>query len=250
MQNLYQIFYPYNKFDTKEKIELLKKYMYSETTKKIPRNMSVQISEPPPPKKDPILYIEKKNSMFWSIYISIFGYESFQYSEKQSTIEMSEKQKIIDFIKENPKILKTTGYKITNTLGQEILSDLMTMGENPILFIAYAVYYKINIVVFFVRDKQTKFYLEIVPETHEKVVYLFYDVKMKKYGVELNSDSQIEADFRDKLLSIENFQKPLKAISHYKMSDLQTMAMKLGVSIDEKKKKEELYTALIRETTI
>jgi hypothetical protein len=99
-----------------------------------------------------ILYPDKKNALFWCIYIYKYGHDEYRMipKSKQATTEIAENQKIINFIKENPKILKNTNKKITNAKIDEIQSDLM-LGKtsNLSLLPAYSMFYKISIIVFF-----------------------------------------------------------------------------------------------------
>ena len=46
-------------------------------------------------------------------------------------------------------------------------------------------------------------------------------------------------------LEIQNLEKPLKAISNYKMNDLLNFSNKIGLTISEKIKKNELYQQII-----
>ena len=47
-------------------------------------------------------------------------------------------------------------------------------------------------------------------------------------------------EYQNSLWNIENYNKPLKAISNYKLKDLQDIARKLKINI-EKKRKKDLY---------
>jgi len=228
--SLYQIFYPYNKFDTIEKINILKKYMYQGSViKDAEVSLVVPVVEDTKNNPLPIYYPEKQNSLFWCIYIFVYGEDEYQMIQpsKQSTIELSENQKIINFIRSNPKILKSTNHKITNLKMQEILSDLMIGKKNNLsLLLAYSVFHKLSIIIF-----HENLYLEILPQDHseDSRIYIQYDDKLKRYGIK--SIETIDNGWQETFFKIENYNKPLKAISNYKVGDLKEIANKIGVDI-------------------
>jgi hypothetical protein len=240
---LSQIFYPYNKFDSKEKLNELHSYIY--------RGLPLPIMDQSPPnvlttkKEEPIFYPKKQNSLFWCIYIFIHGYDEYQmiHNSRHSTVELSENQKIIDFLRSNPKIIKSTNHKTTNIKSQELLSDLMIGKKTNIsLLIPYAIFYKTSIVVSFCNKNVV---LEVIPEISEKQLIIYYD-KNKNYGIDLSTTDcgKIINHLRDKNIFIENYDKALKSISHYKTEDLREMAKKLGIEMPLKIKKNEMYSAL------
>jgi hypothetical protein len=255
--NVCQIFYPYNKFDTEEKMKELTQYMYRphsepivapeprETPEPTPAPTPTPRPAPTPKTVSPLFFPNKQNSMFWCLYIFVHGYDEFLtiQKSKQSTIELSENQKIIDSIRSNVSLLKTTNHKITNAKCQEILSDLMVGGNNNIsLLLAYSVFYKLSIVVF----TEGTLYLEMKPEDGSgKQIFMYYDSAEKKYGINLSeTDHETGCALKEKCLYVENANKPLKAVSHYKLGDLQKMATLLTIDTPPKQTKSELYVAL------
>jgi hypothetical protein len=261
---LYPIFYPYKKMDTKDKIMELKKYMFKpmqppsliiESISPLvqplvsasPSSSALPLA-PSPITKTTLYYPDKQNSLFWSIFIFIHGYDEYQTIQpsKHPTVVLTENQKIIESIKSNPKILKTTNHKITNAKTKEIMSDLMVgiNGNNLSLLLAYSVYYKISIVVFIGH-----LYFTVNPEgdgdqeegscNQSKTIYLFYDETKRRYGFDIAPPSTIDDYFL-----LENYNKALKAVSHYKLTDLCEIAQTLKIEYDPKLKKNELYSLL------
>ena len=78
-----------------------------------------------------------------------------------------------------------------------------------------------------IHDDEKKIHL-IIKQDREYTLY-YGDDKALKIKNALSS-----------MWIIENFKKPLKAISSYKIKELKKICIKLGLSI-EKKKKKELY---------
>ena len=246
--SLLQIFYPYKIFDTTEKINKLKPYMYQQETgkqqekqieKQIEKQQEKQIEKPEnPPKPEEALdyYPDQKSSLFWSIYVSIYGMNEYTTlaKNKYSTIELRENQKIIDFFKDQPKTLKSSSMKLTNTDVQDILSDLMVGTKNKVSVLpAYSIYYKRNIIVYY---KNENVYLEYTTELDHPFIYLCYDSKRNRFGIQFSF-------LRETAFRLESDKKALKPISSYKVKDLETIASQLKIETG-KHKKPELYSLL------
>jgi hypothetical protein len=72
--------------------------------------------------KSDIYYPEKKDTLFWCLYIAKNGLNAYNsITQGYSNIEMEEKQKIMESIKTQPSRLKNTNVKITNVAIQEIM---------------------------------------------------------------------------------------------------------------------------------
>jgi hypothetical protein len=254
---LNQIFYDYNKFDTKESILLLEPYMYTET--------NIPIMEPIPktiiPKKNTEKIVNEnkaKNpkkpeeisdpSFFWCLYIIHFGYDAYmKIGKKYKNVELEERGKMIEFIKQNPHKIKDSNIKITKIKTQEILSDLLSgqfisIFSYPIICLYY------NISVYIVINK-TYLYFG-VSDSEAKVVILHYKPSLKggKSGIfVIDSDATTEKinKIKEDFVCLESHEKPLKGISNYKVDDLENIAKKLGVFDETKKtKKDELYNQI------
>jgi hypothetical protein len=194
-------------------------------------------------------YTGKLNSLFWCFYIHVHGQMEFNRipKNKQSTIELSEHQKMIEFMRTHPSALKSsTNHKMTNIQMQKVLSDLMVMGKktNPDLLVVYSVYYNVPLIVFF-----KTVYLEVIPEDATKESLVLEFDKARGYG--LSIEKEIE---KDQKLLIETWTKPLKSVTHYKVSDLEKMVNILfPFPIEEpmkKVKKADLYQKVEQEWTL
>jgi hypothetical protein len=283
---LNQIFYDYNKFDTKESILLLEPYMYNKSdipniqpiSKEIPKSiisseiLKKEINNIKPPKEisDP--------SFFWCLYINHFGYDEFlKIGKKYKNIELEERVKMIDFIKQKPHKIKDSNIKITKIKTQEILSDLMSgqvisIFSYPIICLYYniSVYIVINktYLYFGVSDSESKnVILHFKPSLHlctSKTPTLSADltgkgnsyhalekcegVKRGKSGIfVIESDVTDEKinKIKEELVCLESHDKPFKSISNYKVDDLENIAKKLGIfDITKKTKKDELFNLI------
>jgi hypothetical protein len=175
------------------------------------------------------LYIPNRpNTLFWSLYIAYYGEAAYlAIGNKYGNAEIAEKQKIMEFLKPNKKILKTINKKITIGNTQEIMSDLMTNMKTSLLsVVAFAAYYKRNILLLNTINKTC---LEHVYSTDIITPWIVIKyTEAKKYGVLLGDDIyDISPFLSDQYIYIETYDKPLKGISTYKMSQLLEIAAKI-----------------------
>jgi len=244
MNNLYQIFYPYNKFDSPEDITTrLEKFTYiknyidfveeSETEhepKEISQDESAPLESrielpvllPPPPPGPPqkasskLLIPDKVDSLFWSLYISHYGYDQYlAIGNKYMNAEFVEKAKIMEYLNSNKNVLKTINKKITLGAAQEIMSELLTNKKTSLLSInAFAAYYKKNILI---ENTMNCTYIEYIYDTDEPWIHLKY-ITRGRYGMcEMRpiAKTGIHVEYPD---------KPLRGISTYKVSELNELA--------------------------
>ena len=291
---LNQIFYKHNKFDTPESIIGLESYFLTHTKKeelfyKESNTVNVSVSnentenentnehkllEPEP--EPTIQYIQPKqgDSLFWCIYIFKHGYNDYlQIHHSYGNRELEEKHKMIEFFKKTPRILKETNQKITIGMIDEILSEFMIM-QNTTTFmglIAICIYYNICI---YVVDQKKKIYIKFVPkklsetstESHEFDCILYKDESCKlkgKYKISNNTSPSEFEKIQNEMICLEQYSKPLRPSSCYKMTDLEDMANKLNIweeseslSLDnhessnkKKWKKPDLYNKLFQYCT-
>jgi len=192
------------------------------------------------------------DTLFWCLYIIRYGYNDYvQIDRNYGVKELEEKQKILEFVKENKVNIKNTNYKITNVAIQEIMSELMTQQKQTsfLCLTAVSVYYNINLLII---NEKTKCMLEFwvnkervsdVFHDDNTFTYLLYKDEFGKYSVQLEyipSSKMIE--LREKYIVLEQYNKYLKALSNYRLEDLENLAKKLNVyDSNVKYKKGDLY---------
>jgi hypothetical protein len=262
---LYQTFYPYNKFDDVQTIPNLNKWMLSNdvlrtitmaqntvkpaTTGCLNKPMSVIIptSTPSAPSK-PAHFIlpDKMDTLFWCMYISHYGEQQYlAIGNKYGNAEIAEKQKIVEFLKSNKNVLKNLNRKITISLYQEIMSDLMTNAKTSLLsLVAFSVYYKKNIILLNTINKTFLEYryddrsisnitrLESGVGELGKWLVIKYS-ENKKYGFFAEEIEDVSDIIRE-YIYIAAPDKPLKGISTYKIGELVEIASKIPELSTEK----------------
>lgn len=183
-----------------------------------------------------------QDPIFWTIFIARYGYTEYKKTGKQfGNIEMKEKQSVADYIHKqgSTEISKQTNYKITRAFCCEIVSDLLTSAKmNYSSFIAYCAYYKTSI---YVVDVVKKTYIPFLYGNSDIIViYKLGERLFAEAGQSVLSLSEIREMF-----PFEHYEKPLKAISHYKTQQLEDIASKLNIGLVDKCKKNELYEKIV-----
>lgn len=163
----------------------------------------------------------KGNSIFWSIFIEIYGYVAYaQIGSRYSNSELDEKQKIISYLKSNSHLFKTGNNKITKAEIQEIYSEFMTLQSNTTLLgvIGLSIYYKAQILLV---NKEKNVYYDIHHDNYERTIILIKNPRIhRKQVYELGDVEDIDLG---SMFKMESIKRPLKAISNYKQSELQTI---------------------------
>jgi hypothetical protein len=272
MKSIHQIFYSCNKFDNATQVENLNKYMLTSQSYLVLKNLvkseepAVEIikdnpEKPPPIResipmsksiiKDPsassdnsLFYPQKENSLFWCIYSACYGVDEFHMiGSRYQNRELDEKQKIIQFIKQNPKKLKESNHKVTNIMIQELLSALMIQKMASLQdCIAYSIFYNKRIYV--VKNAMYFIYRSTETETYScENTIVIYCKNDKEYGLDLEVNEEKIDHIVNAKIRIFNAEKPLKSLSEYKIPDLEKMALILGIPTYGKKK--ELYDSIV-----
>jgi len=215
----------------------------------VPLQVNVPVSETVPVPL-PIEYLSPthQDSLFWCIYIAVFGYDDYlQVSRNYGVKELEIKQKVGNWIQKNPSKMKEANIKITKVAIQEILSELLTsVKETSIMsMVGMIVFFKINIILV---DSTGALMLEFKAskdnESYSTIV-LYKDTfgKYKLRADTLTHEQVVE--FKQTKVCLESHLKPLKPLSTYHIDDLKNIARRLG-GFDEtyKYKKPELYDEL------
>ena len=266
--SLYHTIFIKRAFDTPEKLGVLNKYVYK-LTKDLPVPLPVVVPVPAPapvpvtvlaqanafqnmfktdpapvkkPEPEPELVVkvpdpkssyftDKTDSLFWCLYIATHGHPAYEsIGRGYSNVEIAEKQKIIEFVR------KTQGIAKTKVMAQEIMSDLMTNKRASLMVLpALAAFYKKHIVI----TKQNRFYIDIQGTEDSDTLYLIKNER-GNYGIDYSNPSPN----LNKLIRLNNYDKPLAAISTYKIGDLTELAIQVGIDTTVKRNKADLYQAV------
>jgi len=232
----------------------LRQYMYILNYKPTVANTLIQ-----PEKIESLLAIEDKkessdkfitpklqDSLFWCLFIAVNGYDEFlQVNRNYGVKELEIKKKVADMVKEKPNFFKFTNQKVTKASIQEILSELLTsQKETSILcLIAMTIYYNVNIILI---NSTKQFMVEFISNKDVELPTYVFQKDDKRFAVNIDQvTKETILDMKETMVCLENYVKPLKPMSSYKVEDLIKLATKIGLyNPDEKIKKPDLYEKL------
>lgn len=180
--------------------------------------------------------VVQKNTLFWSIFIAIHGYgEYLEASRKSGNREIEEKLKIVDALKQRPKVLKETNQKLTIEQTQALYGSLLTSREDRLDFCAaYAAFYQKTIWILYPKTYRV-FSPTSESDMHEPIV--LWATPGPKHSVIF----RLCENTSELSKWIEERETVLKSQTHYKIGDLAHIGKKMGLDISEKPKKQELY---------
>lgn len=183
------------------------------------------------------------DSLFWNIFIEIYGEgEFFQIGTKFTNREWEEKNKIRTAFMTNPKELQTTNQKITLGNIKEMMSEYMISTTTTLLgIVGLAVYYKMPIILV---DLEKKINLPFLPVNTDREPFILIKNQGKGKApdhYEVGDESVLKDTF-----GLASYLRPLRAISTYKRCELDEIAIQTGLADDlsGKKSKDEVYRSL------
>ena len=194
------------------------------------------VEKPVPPVKKPLPYRLPPDTLFWNLFIAVYGESEFlQIGSKFANREWEEKNQIRQEIAKNPKAVQTTNHKVTLKNVQEMMSEYMTGVSATSLLgvIGFSVYYKINI---HLVDPVKKTHLSFLPTNTDKEP-CFLILRHGKYAL---SSEPVPLDDS---FGLESYTRPLRAISTYKRTELEDIRHRFQIDVSDSSK-EALYRAL------
>ena len=184
-------------------------------------------------------YPEQKDQLFWCYYIIKQGFAGYEYPGNTSYVnEKKEKFECIELLRKNKQSLKENKIKnIKEDVEDELAQKLMISRKT---FIALCSIEKQN--VLYIDNNK---YYDIYVDPTNLLYHVVHCIKGKYcYETDINQ-SKIDK-YKSSLFKCDNFDKPLKAISYYKLNELIDICKYLNVvSNVNKKTKKELYELLL-----
>jgi len=186
----------------------------------------------------------QKDGLFWCFYIIKNGFSAYEYPGATSFInEKDLKIKLIEMIRTKKQILKLK--KIKN-IKEDVEDDLVNKEIISMkTFIALCAAENFNIL--FIHKKKC---FELISEEENPYFIIHQSDNNVKYCYELNATKELVDNYKNTLFKWESLERPLKAISYYKLDELMVLCKKLGLEEKinnlNKKTKKDLYEILIQ----
>lgn len=186
-----------------------------------------------------------QDPLFWSIYLAKFGKKEYDRIGLNGNEEMKEKMAMSQSFHKmggphlTSKILQK---KITICGCSEMASNILT--EKKLSWESLNIVcacYDCNI---YIVDLQKKTYFTYLRENSDQYdTFVLYRTREKGPEYYLDTSEQLfTLDYvRTNYVWIMGYDKPFKAASHYKVQELEQMALILGLTIENKIKKVDLY---------
>ncbi len=197
--------------------------------------------------KSNIFYPRENDNLFWCYFIIKNGdVKCENIYNRNIVITKQLKIELVSKIRENKQIVKTYKFDTISSIESNLANDNIISIKTIMTLCAID---KINLI--FISKKT---YYELLMNDNEPI-YIIREIcsqnnYTKKYGFEIATNDMIE-EIRNTLHKIDNPDKPIKALSYYKVQDLIEIANKLAIETINKetgknKSKNDLYESIIQ----
>jgi hypothetical protein len=197
----------------------------------------------------------QEHSLFWSLFIAVYGYGVYarEQNNKPWNTRIDERVRIMESLKATPRRLKDCNHKLTLDQIQALFCSLMTSPHDSVdQLIVYSIYYSRPIVVLYDCVKAKHVFLPSLASVldedgdDETAIYLlaFSPNNNRMQFAYLLDRESIQS--RRNYFLLENIKDGgLRAISSYKVAELQSIVDQIELDITTtSKKKEDLYHVL------
>ena len=195
---------------------------------------------------------KEKDNLFWIFYIIKNGFSKYEYPNTTSFVnEKAEKFNLIESLRLKKHILKINKIKNIKEDVEDELANKEKIGMKT--FIALCAAENINILFI---HKRKCFHLlannleegsgsgsgSEVEEGNSAIYHVIHQYdKPERYCYELNTGLEQWNKYKTDFFHWESLEKPMKAISSYKVDELTSVCKQLGLVCDSKKSKKDLY---------
>jgi hypothetical protein len=193
------------------------------------------------------LFIPRENdSLFWCYYIILNGDVQYEMITNRNTLVSKQfKIEYVSKIRENKQVIKLHKFDTIANMENNLANDatvniktimtLCAIDNINLIYVSKKSYFEL------LMNDTTPIY--IIRELEDQSKYV------KKYGYELASADSLQ-QIRDNLYKLDSIDKPIKSISSYKLADLTSIVLKLGLSVKDNngknKTKNELYESIVQ----
>ena len=179
-----------------------------------------------------IFFSPRGDSLFWCFYVMKHGITAYEQEPASFVKEKTEKFRYIELLRTNKPILKMHRIQklsdIEATLSMDKCIDMTT-------FLALCALEQLNVVVF-----QNQLYTDMIGNTSTNKIWVLHQ-NANKYKLEYEQQDMSTIKY-----DTTHFKLPLKSISSYKLSDLQSICARLKLIIPvECKKKQNIYDLIV-----
>jgi hypothetical protein len=185
--------------------------------------------------KSYLTYPKQFDKLFWCFYMIYNGIDEYNtIDNKHFVIEKEFKLNFVQTIRNNPSLLKDNKIKKIET--ELDIANSRQISINS--FHALCLYHHLNVIVVC-----NNIYYEFISNNESPTNVI--DISTNFTGCVVNIESTLLQSLLSNKIYVENPNRPLRAVSFYKISDLHDLCKKMNISYlyssGKLKKKQELY---------
>lgn len=198
--------------------------------------------------KKRLSYVQKcQDPLFWTLFLAKYGIHEYNRTKNNGNIEMKEKSDMSShFYKTgSSKLNNCLQTKITKSgcgnMASQILTEPRMNWDSLYLVCAY---YECNIYIVDLEKKTYVTYLRQNPELYPNYVLYRNRKSGPIYYLDTNEQLYSLEYITIHFVYIMSYEKPFKGVSNYKVSELESFAIKMNIKYEPKTKKNDLYSLL------
>lgn len=176
---------------------------------------------------------KQTDKLFWCFYVILYNQSEYDMVSNFFTKETEIKYKWIEEFRNNKTLFKPI--KVSKNVVETELAHNKMITMNSIKALCYLK----NVNIFYIDNQ--KYYEIIVNETSP--IFLI-EKNEKNVGLKQNITSEQIDYYRDNFWKLENLDKPLKAISSYKVGELRDICKRINIEVD-KLTKPQMYEKIL-----
>ena len=187
------------------------------------------------------------DTLFWCFYIITQGLTAYEtIYNKNNVIAKQLKIDWVEKLRKHKQIIKTYKFDTIVNIESNLANDSYI---NVKTFLSLCAVENLNVIVV-----NKKIYYELLMNDSDTVYVIReienkQNIKMHRYGYEIGTKDMVNT-IKSTLYKVDNIDKPIKALSSYKVQDLIEICTKLAIEITDKetnknKNKNALYESII-----
>jgi len=165
-----------------------------------------------------IFFPRQRDQLFWCFYVILHGETEYDMISNFFTVEKDVKYKWIEVFRGRKELFKPI--KVSRNVVEDELANAKVITMASIKALCHLN----DVNIFYIDDKK---YYEIMTNS-EKPIYLIEKID-GKFGLKQKIPIEKVEYYREHYWKLENLDKPLKAISSYKVNDLKDICKRLHI---------------------
>ena len=181
-----------------------------------------------------IFFPRQKDMLFWCFYILLHDMTTYEITSNYFSIEKECKYKWIEEFRCKKEMFKPI--KVSRNVVEDELANARTISMASIKALCHMK----NMNVFYIDNK--KYYEVIVNDTSP--IHIIEKTE-GKYGIKQNITNDKIEYYRANYWKLEKMDKPLKAISSYKVDQLKDICKRLNIDVLQGMTKPQMYEKIL-----